>query len=167
MSVTERSAVVAALEANLRHIERVVAHLDPATATTRPAPDRWSPLEVMEHLAVVERGVHKAIAAAAGLPPTEIRSREKDAMIASAGIVTRHLNAPEQVIPKGRFATLDEALRFFRERRTATLDLARSLDVAWDAHHATHPLLGHLDVGQWFLLAATHGERHAAQLERR
>ncbi|MES2124339.1 MAG: DinB family protein [Gemmatimonadota bacterium] len=167
MSVTERGAVVAALEANLRHIERVVAHLDPATAMTRPSPDTWSPLEIMEHLAVVERGVHRAIAAAAGLPPGDARSREKDAMIASAGVVTRPLNAPEQVHPKGRFASLDEALRFFRERRTATLDLARSLDVVWDAHHAPHPLMGNLDVGQWFLLAATHGERHAAQLERR
>jgi hypothetical protein len=88
-----------------------------------------------------------------------------DAVIAGAGTVTRPLTAPEMVAPKGRFETLAEALQVFRERRTSTMDLARSLDVAFDAHHAPHPILGPLDIGQWLLLAATHGERHAAQMK--
>ncbi|MEP6589852.1 MAG: DinB family protein [Gemmatimonadota bacterium] len=167
MSATDRSSVVAALEANLRHLERLIAHVDPATATTKPAAEAWSVVEVIEHLAVVERGVHKAVAAAAGAPASELRTREKDARIAGAATFPGALTAPEPVTPTGRFASLEEASRFLRERRTATLDLARSLDVPWDAHHAPHPIFGMIDVGQWFLFAATHGERHAAQLERR
>jgi hypothetical protein len=167
MSVTDRAAVVAALEANLRHIERIVAHLDPVASAARPTPDVWSVLEIVEHLVMVERAVHKSVAAAAGVAPAERRMRSKDAVIAGLANYPENISAPEMVHPKGKFESVAEALRIFRERRTTTLDLARSLDVAWDAHYAPHPLLGTLDVGQWFLLAATHGERHALQIEQR
>lgn len=163
MSVTERDAVVAALEANLRHVERIVAHAEPAAAGARRDPERWSALEVLEHLAVMEKGVQKIIAGAAGAPPSELRTRDKDPMVARAAEPVTKLVAPDIVAPRGRYATLAEALQAFRERRQITIDLARSLDVAWDAHHAPHPYFGPLDIGQWLLLAATHGERHAKQ----
>lgn len=167
MSVTDRAAVVAALEANLRHIERLVTHADPVAATVQPTPGEWSVLETVEHLALVERAVHKAVTAAAGREPSELRTRQKDAVVAGLSSYPTAVTAPEVVLPSGRYHTVAEALRIFRERRNTTLDLARSLDVAWDAHHAAHPLLGEIDVGQWFLMAATHGERHAVQIARR
>lgn len=165
MSLIDRPAVVAALEANLRHIEKVVAHLDPETAGRRATPDSWSALDIMEHLAVVERGVHKAVAAAAGLEASELRTRRLDPIVAGLATNPRKIRSPELVAPTGRFSSLGEALRVFRERRNITLDLARSLDVDWEAHHFAHPVFGDFDVGQWFLMAATHGERHALQLE--
>jgi hypothetical protein len=161
----DRNAVIAALEANLRHVERVAARLDATTASTRPADGRWSPLETLEHLVVVERGVHRAITMASGMEPGTLRTRAMDAVVAGAGTVRQPLTAPEMVAPTGRFGSLYDTLQVFRERRTTTLDLARTLDVAWDAHHASHPLLGPLDIGQWLLLAATHAERHIPQLE--
>jgi len=166
MSVTDRAAVVAALEANLRHIERLVGHVDPSTAATRPTPPEWSALEVVEHLVVVERAVHKSVTGAVGTPASDRRTRDKDPIVAGLATLPDRIAAPELVHPTGRFTSLAEAVRMFRERRTTTLDLARSLDVDWDAHHAPHPIIGMLDVGQWFLLAATHGERHALQIER-
>lgn len=166
MSVTDRAAVVAALEANLRHIERLVGHVDPTTAAARPTPEEWSALEIVEHLVVVERAVHKSVTGAVGVPASERRTRDKDPIIAGLATLPDRIPAPDIVHPTGRFSSLAEAVRIFRERRTTTLDLARSLDVAWDAHHAPHPIIGVLDVGQWFLLAATHGERHALQIER-
>ncbi len=165
MDPMDRTAIVAALEANLRHLERVAARLDDAKAMTRPAPERWSPMEALEHLVVVERGVHKAVTAASGLPATDLRTRPMDAVIAGAGTVTRALTAPELVAPTGRFQSVHEALVLFRERRTTTINLARTLDVPWDAHHAPHPILGPLDIGQWLLLAATHVERHLPQID--
>lgn len=164
MEPMDRDAVIAALEANLRHIERIVARLDDGAAVARAAPERWSPLEVLEHLTVVERGVHKAIAHAAGVGPTELRTRKHDALIVGLATLPRKVQAPEMVVPSGRFGPIGETLQVFRERRTITLDLARSLDVAWDSHHSPHPLFGPLDIGQWLLLAATHGERHALQM---
>lgn len=71
MDPLDRTAVVAALEANLRHLERVVARVDEQRATQRPAPDRWSPLETLEHLVVVERAFTRpSPLRAAGSRPT-------------------------------------------------------------------------------------------------
>lgn len=167
MSLTDRPAVVASLEANLRHIEKLVAHVDPEIAKHRPSPEEWSVLEIMEHLAVVERGVHKAVSAAAGADATELRTRRLDPIVAGLATNPRKISSPEMAHPTGRFENVAEALRVFRERRNITLDLARALDVDWDAHHFPHPVFGDFDVGQWFLMAATHGERHALQIERR
>lgn len=166
MRPTERDHVIAALEANLRNVERAVSRLDEAGAVTRPSPDGWSPLEILEHLTVVERGAHKAIAAAAGQGPSDRRTRDLDALVAGAATYPEPIRSPEMALPTGRYATIAQALQIFRERRTATLDLARTLDVDWDAHHFAHPRFGPLDVGQWFLLAATHGDRHVLQIER-
>lgn len=165
MDPLDRAAVVTALESSLRQLERAVSRLDEAKATVRPAPDRWSPMEALEHLVVVERGIHKSVTAASGMPATDLRTRPMDSVIAGAGTVTRALTAPEIVAPTGRFHSVHEALVLFRERRTTTINLARTLDVPWEAHHAPHPLLGALDIGQWFLLAATHVDRHLPQIE--
>lgn len=162
MPSQDRDAVVAALEANLDHIERIFGALPPEVATRRPAGGGWSPLEVLEHLTVVERGVHKAITAAVARPPAETRTLNRDRLVAELATIGKAVEAPPTVIPSGRFG--DQTLQVFRDRRITTINLARSLDVDWRAHHGEHPLFGLLDVGQWFILAATHGERHAAQI---
>jgi hypothetical protein len=162
MPPLDHAAVIAALEANLDQIERMVVRLPPEALTLRPAPDAWSPLEVIEHLAVVERGVHRQVANAAAVPPSNVRTEEKDALVDGAATVITKLKAPEMVVPNRRFG--ENTFNIFRDRRVSTINLARSLDVDWRAHHAEHPLFGLLDVGQWFLLAARHGERHARQI---
>jgi hypothetical protein len=162
MPPLDQTAVIAALEANLDQIERLVTRMPPEVLTRRPAADRWSPLEVIEHLAVVERAVHRQVTSAAAVPASELRTERMDAFIEGAGTVVKPIAAPEMVHPTNRFG--DKAFEIFRDRRISTINLAKTLDVDWRAHHADHPIFGTLDVGQWFLLAARHGERHAHQI---
>jgi hypothetical protein len=162
MPPLDHAAVISALEANLDQLERLITRMTPEALSLRPGPDRWSPIEILEHLAVVERGVHRQVTAAAAVPATDLRTEEKDALIDGAGTVVTPWRAPEFVVPTSRFG--DQCLEIFRNRRISTINLASTLDVDWRAHHAEHPLLGTLDVGQWFLLAARHGERHARQI---
>lgn len=158
----DQAAVIAALEANLDQIERLVVRMTPEALSRRPTPDSWSPIEVVEHLAVVERGVHRQVTHAAAETPSDMRTEGKDALVDGTATVIVKLKAPEMVVPSNRFG--EKAFTIFRDRRISTINLARSLDIDWRAHHAEHPLLGQLDVGQWFLLAARHGERHAHQI---
>ncbi len=163
MPPLDHATVLAALEANLDQIERLVARMTLEELTRRPAADAWSPLEIVEHLAVVERGVHRQVTSAAAEPPSDARTEDKDALVDGVGTVVRKWKAPDLALPSNRFG--EKAFGIFRDRRVSTINLARTLDVDWRAHHAEHPLLGQLDVGQWFLLAARHGERHAHQIE--
>ncbi len=162
MPPLDQAAVIAALEANLDQLERLVGGMTPEALTHRPGEGRWTPLEVIEHLAVVERGVHRQVSAAAAVPASDLRTERMDAVIEGAATVQSPLVAPSMVLPSNRFG--DNAFAIFRDRRISTINLARTLDVEWRAHHAEHPLLGTLDIGQWFLLAARHGERHLHQI---
>lgn len=159
----DRAALVAGLEENLLRVVRAARAVpDP----TRRPDGGWSALDVVEHLVLTERGVQRLIARAAGEEPSEVRTAEQAAIVEAVAAHPKKLQAPEFIAPTGRFASLDEALRLFREARGSSVDLARALDVDFEAHHAPHPFFGVLDLAQWLRFLATHGERHAAQLDR-
>lgn len=159
----DRAALVAGLEANLKRVDRAARAVpDP---THRPD-GGWSALEVVEHLVLSERGIQRLIARAAAEAPAERRTPEQAAVVESVATFPRKLQAPEFIAPTGRFATLEEALRALRDARGSSVDLAQALDVDFEAHHAPHPFLGVFDLAQWFRFLATHGDRHAAQIER-
>lgn len=164
MPPLDKAVVIAALEANIDQVERLFARMSPDAMVHRSAPGRWSPMEVIEHLAVTERGVHRQVTAAAAVPPSDLRTEEKDASIDALATVEIAWQAPEIVVPTGRFG--EKGFEFFRDRRISTINLATTLDIDWRAHHAEHPRFGTIDVGQWFLFAARHGERHAHQIVR-
>jgi hypothetical protein len=159
----DRDAVIRALEANLATLEALVAALPDEGATGR-ADGGWTPRDIVEHLVAVEGSVHRVIRKALTLPPSERRTRERDAMIAGLATLPRKVQAPEIVAPSGRFASAAEAMVALREARAHTIHLARTVPAPWDAQHLPHPFFGELDIGQWLLMAATHGDRHARQI---
>jgi hypothetical protein len=136
----------------------------------RPAPDRWSVAEVLEHLAMVERAVWKSCARQlsaareAGLPreteTSPIRGIMPPERVANRD---RRLVAPEPLNPKGLDAAT--AWRELERTRDQFRDFVTSCDgVALGEMSFAHPALGTLNLYQWMLFAAGHHARHAAQI---
>jgi hypothetical protein len=138
----------------------------------RPAADRWSAAEVVEHLAMVEGRMARGIfarrieeARANGAPP-ERETRPIAPSFDEAGILdrTQRHAAPDAVVPAGTkdidaaWADLQEA----RARLLATLSSADGLALG-EIRHA-HPTLGDMNLYQWALWIAGHEARHAAQI---
>ncbi len=73
--------------------------------------------------------------------------------------------APERIRPKGRFATREETIRAFEERRAANIAYARETSEPLRDRFAPHPFAGVIDGYQWILFLAAHTDRHAAQIE--
>jgi hypothetical protein len=166
-------------------IEELLAHLDAkrtalretldgipvALHATPPEPGRWSIVNVVEHLALLEtRLTHlfqKRIgeARAAGLgQETETSSLLGDPTLALITDRTRKLTAPEVVQPQ---STHDSAaawreLEAARERLKSVIVDADGLALG----EITHPHLafGTLTVYQWFVFLAGHEARHTAQI---
>lgn len=131
----------------------------------KPAPDRWSVADVIEHLAIVEERTAAmmqpllsnvpALAGAGTVTPfdrTEIRDRSVK------------VSAPEMIHPSG---TTDASAAWARlERSRAALlsivDLCEGRDLA--AIERTHPRLGKIDGYQWLASIGAHEERHAGQI---
>jgi hypothetical protein len=163
----ERQLVVDQLTASR---DRLLALVDGLTAeqwTFRPAEDRWSTAECLEHvtrvesrmLGVIEKKLHED-------PPGQVSARIDDAHIANSVLDrTTRRQAPEPVRPTGQWPDASELLAEFRKTRQRTTDFAATTRSDLRSYIHPHMALGELDCYQWLLVLSLHGARHAQQIE--
>ena len=136
-------------------------------ARWKPAPDRWSILEYVEHLAVSDDGliaVIKRSLATPARPETEDQRRERETKIKETPVPRGANRAPEMLQPGGRFASLQEAVAAFLAARERSVEYARSTQEDLRSHFTDHSVLGPLDGYQWLMGNARHAETHAAHI---
>ena len=138
---------------------------------TRPAADRWSVAEVLEHLGRVEEQLTRLLAAklvearltgALGPEPESgpIVDSLKDLLLDRR----RRITAGDRVLPRGEMDAAT-ALATLEKTRAKLRDLVVSHDgLSLGAVGHPHPALGMLDGYQWFSFIGTHEARHAAQI---
>ncbi len=162
--------ILQCLDTEFAGLRAAVESVPPARRTARPAPDRWSVAEVLEHVARVERSVLRAceqqFAAAreSGLPDesdtTSIRETMPPERVANRD---RPLVSPERLLPKGNDA--DAAWAQVEAARDRLREFTVSCDgLALSQVGFPHPALGPLNLYQWLLFSAGHHARHAAQI---
>ncbi len=132
----------------------------------KPGPDRWSVAEILEHIVVVEQSLlentsEKVMQAPAGKPDRDYKSVDKLVLSAIADR-TQKAQAPEPVVPKGRWAP-QEALEQFLKIRGRTTEFLKSTPGLRD-HVGDSPLRQPLDAYQWLLFISAHSERHTKQI---
>ena len=138
---------------------------------TRPAADRWSVAEVLEHLGRVEEQLTRLLAAKlaeARLTGVLGPERESGPLVDSFGDLLldrrRRITAGDRVLPRGEMDATT-ALAALDATRTKLRDLVVSHDgLSLGAVSHPHPALGVLDGYQWFAFIGTHEARHAAQI---
>lgn len=140
--------------------------LSEAQLKFKPAPDRWSVAETLEHIALAEdflmqniaEKVMKAPAAPANRDVTKI-----DAMVIAMIPDRSHkAQAPPQLVPTGRW-TPAETLDHFQKSRAKTIAFLQSTpDLR--AHVTDSPIGQQLDPYEWLLFIAAHSERHTKQI---
>lgn len=132
----------------------------------KPAPDRWSAAEVVEHLALIEDVLTQKILGNLGLAPAPSADRDPkqvDAMIlAKVPDRSTKFQAPPFATPTGRWAPAD-ALQHFLDGRTQTIALLKSTPDLRQ-HVIDHPVFGPLDGYEWVLAVAAHSARHTKQI---
>lgn len=145
-------------------VERVPTEL----RTRKPAADRWSVSEVIEHLARVERGVAKLLALRGQEVPAagaDLSGAQLDpARVARLRSRVDRLQAPERILPQGAL-TCEEALQALDASRSALrAGLRAATPAALDGATHVHPVLGVLTLRGWACFIAHHEARHAAQI---
>ena len=152
----DRAALRAAVEA-----------IPESKRTVKPAPDRWSVAEILEHVAIVNSRIAAMIvtlapsapmlAASAMASPTDLdREAFRDR--------TTQLTAPDPILPQGRFDAIG-AWKLI-ERAWGDVDAALVAASGRDLTKISrpHPSLGALDGYQWLWAVGAHEERHTAQI---
>lgn len=141
--------------------------LSEAQMKFKPAPDRWSVAETLEHIALAEdmlfgnitQNVMKAPAGPADRDVAKI-----DALVTSAIPDRSHkAQAPGPLVPTGKWSA-GESLDHFQKGRAKTIEFLQSTpDLR--THAIDSPLGQKLDAYEWLLFIAAHSERHTKQIE--
>ena len=164
-TAAEREKAARYLTETRKGVEDAVKNLNEAQWRYKPAADRWSVAEIVEHLAVIE-DVLKAVFAKLpdGPPPTADRDAAKfDAeLVAKVTDRSKKFEAPPNARPAARW-TPEGALDHFIASRAFTAGLLNNTP-ALRAHTFVHPVFGPLDGYEWILAVAAHTARHTQQI---
>jgi hypothetical protein len=164
MAPSETIEIIEILEKSKEDFHVAASGLPESLANTRPEENRWSVLDCVEHVATVEEIFLKRLASGdyTEAPPED---KAKEAALA-ARIVDRSTRrqAPESVLPNGRFATLAEGLERFHAARGRTMQFARERAADLYKLASAHPAFGPLNGVEALTIIAFHSRRHAEQI---
>lgn len=141
--------------------------LSEAQMKFKPAPDRWSVAETLEHITLAEdflfqNVTDKIMKAPAGPPDRD--TAKLDAMILSA--VPDRSNkrqAPGPLVPTGRWSPA-ETLDHFQKSRAKTIAFLQSTPDLREHASAENPFQQPMDAYQWLLFVGAHSDRHTKQI---
>lgn len=169
VTAAERTYATELLLATRDSLRQSLGGLSLARQQYKPAPDRWSIAECMEHIVLVDQAIFNRLQLGMNVPAdTEKRADIKvsDVFVVKAvrsrGTV---VTAPAYSEPTGRYATVEAALAVFEQQRAAAIDYLQTATNDYRTHYFEHPFLGTLDAFQAILVLASHGERHRKQIE--
>src|ERR1700678_4523122 len=121
----DRAEIVQHRERSRQEFMAAVAGVNEAQAKVRPDPARWSVLECVEHVTLVEERFLGFLKAAPKTDTPRVDKEKEAGLLARIPDRTTRLNAPEAVLPTGRFTTLAQALEQFNAERTRSIQFAQ------------------------------------------
>jgi hypothetical protein len=170
-SAEDRGAALAKLDESRRIAVVSVERVTQKQSTWTPDSNRWTILQVIEHLALAEDYLfgllEKNLAEVKPLPDTDKLPdpSQRDMMISRMMADRTHkAQAPADAVPSGRFSNRDEAMAAFTKAREKTAAFVRTTKLDLRRYQISTPM-GNLDGHQWILMMAAHTERHVKQIE--
>jgi hypothetical protein len=164
-STADRDKAIRYLNETRKGVEDAVKGLSDAQWRYKPAANRWSIAEIVEHLAVIEDVVKGVLTKLPDGPaPAADRETAKfDAeLVAKTTDRSQKFEAPPQAQPAARW-TPSGALEHFLASRAQSVEWIR-IATGVRSHTVTHPVFGPLDGYQWIMAVAAHSARHTEQI---
>lgn len=163
MNPSDRADLLARLEAGRNALLASLTGMSDSEAAAQPAPDRWSAIGNVEHLAMVESNLLGRLKQAVPANREAVTGREMQ-FYEALPRRARKFSAPPPVHPTGECRTVAEALAKFDAARNQTLAFVQSCDYDPRLCTTTHPLIGEITGMECLFLIAAHPSRHAAQI---
>src|SRR5213080_1647815 len=166
VSQAEKGRALQYLESTKKNVLEATKGLSEAQWNFKPAPDRWSVAQVMEHIAAAEDFLRtlakeKVMLAPAGEAGRDVKKTD-EVVLAMDPDRTNKAQAPEPLLPTNRFGSPEGSVKHFVESRTTTEDFLKS--TAGMRDHVMESPMGKLDAYEFVLLVAAHSERHTKQI---
>jgi DinB superfamily len=167
LSKADRDKARQLLQTSKKGVLDATKGLSPAQWNFKPAPDRWSIAECMEHIAAAEDYIRGMIAEKIMTAPA---APDRDVAAIDVGILehvpdrTNKVQAPEPLKPTNRFGSPQGSIDHFLESRAKTEEFLKTTSGLRD-HAADSPGGGpKWDGYEFILLIGAHSQRHTAQI---
>ncbi|HMF91620.1 MAG TPA: DinB family protein [Candidatus Angelobacter sp.] len=164
----ERKRLTAYLAETCQRLLGITRGLTPEQLDHKPAPDRWSVAENLEHLTIAEGRVLPRIEEALKASPDPGKRSawegREDELVRTIENREPRAQAPEPVQPKGQWRH-QELFCQLEAVRHRTLEFAATTNAGLRHNFYPHPFFGELDCYQWLMIMGSHFERHRRQIE--
>lgn len=164
-----RPAAVTLLEDSARALLARADDIRLDTWDRVPPSGGWSPLQVVEHLALVEFSCVKALPRKLFAEPASeellAATRPREAGLVDWFETEKKRVAPDFVTPANTWSGPLEVVAAFNAHRATNVETFRNGPEDLRAYAFPHPILGPLDGYQWAVFLAEHLRRHLRQLD--
>jgi len=133
-----------------KKLERLIQRAAPAKLRKRPAPEKWSPAEIIAHLADVEIVTSWRVRSILRAPGTPVQAFDQDAWVAAGPYAKRDAR---------------KSLEQFRILRDTNLALYKTLTPDQWKHHGIHAERGEESIERIVRMIAGHDINHLEQVE--
>lgn len=144
--------------------------LSEAQLNFKQAPDRWSVMEVAEHVTKAEDMFNQMVTEGVMKSPAD-PDKAKQVEGKEAAILEKvpdrsvKAQAPDMLKPNGQWKSKDELIKHFKETRAKNIAYIKDHYPEMRQHFMDQPPAGLLDAYQWLLFQGAHSKRHTAQIE--
>jgi hypothetical protein len=154
------------LETTKKNIQDATRGLSDAQWNFKPAADRWSVAEVMEHIAKTEDFLRDMVVEKVMKAPADASrdlKKTDEAVLAMIPDRSHKAQAPEPLLPVNKYGSPAGSLKHFLETRVVTEEFLKNTPDLRE-HAMDSPMGMKLDAYEWILFIAAHSERHTKQI---
>ncbi len=167
LTQAEKGKALAYLESTKQALLAAAKGLSPAQLNFKPAPDRWSIAECLEHIASAEdflRGlVIEKVMTSPAVPGRDVKAIDEGVLTGVPDRSTKR-QAPEPLKPVNKYGSAEGSEQHFIESRATTETYLKDTPGLRD-HAMAGPAGPPMDGYEWILLIAAHSERHTKQID--
>lgn len=165
MATEDIRSLTEALTASTAHLKQSIAGSTEDAAQSRRSDGGWSPLEIVEHVLIVD-SLYRAWVEAG--TPLEAPQRDASREAALCQLVidrSKKRSAPEPSLPKGKFQNIPEAIAALDANLEVNRAFVETLTDNIRRIEIDHPRFGKFTAYESMLIIINHTRRHIGQLE--
>jgi hypothetical protein len=148
MTPDERKQLIAQYQDGYRVVAEALVRITPEELDARPGPGKWTPRQIVHHLADSEMTAAVRFRLLLAEDRPEIKGYDQDRFADRL-----HYKRPHEA-----------SLELFRAARASTAELMGCLTEADWLRDGTHSEIGRFGLDTWLKIYATHAHRHAEQI---
>lgn len=165
----DKTLLIEQLQQTKDNLLKDVTGLTDAQLEYKPAADRWSIAECVEHITLVEKAMMDGEQGMMKQPANP--EKRKDIKITDESILKKvedrshKVKAQEAMLPKHNYTTPGDAVTAFTAQRDKLIDYVTNTTDDMRNHVMDSPVFGPMDAYQLLLMDAAHTGRHTQQIE--